>query len=456
MDINLSLSPAPSITSNYLVVAVYKTTAPAVVVDYKFQPAPHTAIWNIAFTDLDPGTYQVITYEHNVNTPGGSIRHNFFYDPSFQSAQLRTDLFLKVGTTPNFNVDATDFHDTGDDQSLAGWEYEVDLRQSFGEMQPGVEVQKFTDGFGLLVSGQTFQLDEIYILRFYPKITVVTPAVVSANLFTDVLIVTADRVLTAADMGKAIHIVGTNPALTLTLPDIATVAANKPLIISSNGGNHKNVTIAAASGQAISWSGVDNLTLVNLGQCEIFWPYRWTDPITPTNLLWRVINASPGIQQVGEIIDQYSLVPLNTIYANGDIISRTTYRRLWAWVQLLDASMLITLTQWNTGTNDQAKYNTGDGSTTFGLPRLFTRGFSRAVNSTIRKAGSMELEMIGPHYHQEGTEPLNTAPYQRGSVHAVRARDPTSGVVPILSSTDVNIGTENRPANDGVYKLIRI
>lgn len=458
MDINLSLSPAPSITTNFLVVAVYKTTAPLVVVDYKFYPAPHTADQNVAFTDLDPGTYQVITYEHNVNTPGGSIRHNFFYDPSFQSAQIRVDLFLKVGTTPNLTVGQTDFHDTGNDQNLAGWQYEVDLRQSFGELQPTVEVQKFSDGFGLLIPGQTFQPDEIYILRFYPKITTVTPTIVSANLFTDVLIVTADTVLTVADMGKAIHIIGAGNALTLTLPDLATIEANKPLIISSNGGSHKNVTIAAASGQAISWLGVHNLTLVNLGQSEIFWLYRWTDPITPTTVLWRVINASDGIQQVGEIVDHYSLVPINTLYANGTTVSRTTYRRLWAWVQTLDASMLIDDTAWNAGNNDREKFSTGNGTTTFRLPQLYMRGFARGVNSSARKAASSEIEMIGPHFHPSGTEPSQVAKYLRGLVNNMRRfwQVSNNNLADAKASTDINDGTENRPANYGVYKLIRI
>lgn len=452
MDINLSISPAPSITTNYLVVAIYKTTAPAVVVSFQAFPAPHLAVQNVVFTDVDPGTYQVITYENTVAAVGGSIRHDFFYDPSFQTAEVRPDLFLKVGTTPNLVAGTTDFHDTGDDQDLADWVYEVDLRQSFGELQKTIDVQIFSDGFGLLIPGYTFQTDEIYILRFYPKITVITPTVTSANIITAELIVTADTSLVAGDIGKGVIIQGASPSLTLTLPAIATATAFKLLTIASNGGSHKTVTIKPAAGELLSWMGVDNLTQIMLGQAEMIWLYR-------SGSVWRVINASDGPKLVGEIVDQYSLVPLNTVYADGSLISRTTYARLWAYVSTLDASMLVDDATWNAGTNvNKGKYSTGDTSTTFRVPQLYLFGFVRGVNVSVRKAANLQPEQIGPHDHPAGTETDPAQARFNNDPSAHNARDWAGGPNVILrnASTGLNVGTENRPANVGVYKLIRI
>jgi hypothetical protein len=53
---------------------------------------------------------------------------------------------------------------------------------------------------------------------------------------------------------------------------------------------------------------------------------------------------------VGDIVEQYSKDPavvLNTVFASGSLLSRTTYARLWKYVQSLDPSEVVNDTDWN-------------------------------------------------------------------------------------------------------------
>jgi hypothetical protein len=52
MDINLSISAAPGITTDYLVAAIYEATAPATLVQSQGFAAPHTTPQNISFVNV--------------------------------------------------------------------------------------------------------------------------------------------------------------------------------------------------------------------------------------------------------------------------------------------------------------------------------------------------------------------------------------------------------------------
>src|SRR3954466_9391995 len=122
MDINLSISPATGIPSNYLVVAIYEETSPNVVVNFQTFAAPHTSSRNITFTGRNPVPHKVVIYENASAAVGGTIRHNFIYNPWFKNAQIRDDLFIIAGTTPGQSgISYTD-------ASLTGWTWSLERR----------------------------------------------------------------------------------------------------------------------------------------------------------------------------------------------------------------------------------------------------------------------------------------------------------------------------------------
>ena len=450
MDINLSLSPA-AIPVNWLVVAIYKSTSPGVVEDFQAFPAPHLAPQNVVFTGLDPQTYIVTTYESLDGTPTGTIRHTFFYDPSFQVAEIRPDLFLQVGVTPGMDSGATAY----DDATLDGWEYSIELRQSYGTLQPDVDWQYTLTGWELLIPDYTFQIDEVYILHFYPKISTFEPIVTTANLFSDLLTVTADTVLAPADTGKMVLMQSATAKILMTLPLIAEVEVLKPICFMSNGGSHINGTISTQGGNVIQFLN-NTPTSVFIGQGEQIWLMRGGDN-------WIAFNLFGNFSSVGLIETDYSTTRLNTIFAAGQLLTRANYPRLWQYVQSLDVSMLVTDADWsNPFLNNKSRYSTGDGVTTFRVPLLYEQGFLRGVDGTVRKASSKEVSDVISHDHylfRNSAIPFagdyaSSQDNAGGGVLAYKISE--SVIAPNKFKSSSYGGAETRPKNTGVYFLINI
>lgn len=480
MDINLSLSPAPGITTNWLVVAIYKASAPSTLVASQGFAAPHTSAQNVIFTGLDDAVYNVITYENTSNAAGGTIRHQFVYDPTYQSASVRDDLALTTDSGTGNPVSGTSTFTRAD---LLGWTYSIE-RRGFGTMVKGVDVSVSIDGtiITLLTSGDKFQVNEVFILHFLPQI-IISKALNNANagfLFTDYVLVTADTTIDNTYFGKIVQLQGTNPTLTITIPDFASFPDMKFIAIESDGGNHINATIkTGVAGQFIWHKGVSK-TQIYLGQAEHVWMYKAGGKL-------HISHRDGGFLTVGEIVHQFkkqdnsnplTTGELNTVFADGSTLSRTVYPRLWEWVQTLDASDLITDSAWLTLDSTTGKYlskgkfSTGDGSSTFRVPLLYTvydgggraitGSFLRGVDGSVRKAGSFEADGMGAHQHDTAVGAVNlfglgpSKPSHGIYDGAASGNTDLTNGGQTMDSTPVALGTETKPVNIGVYMLIRI
>lgn len=458
MEINLSISPATSIPANWLVVAIYEATSPNTVVSFQAFAAPHTSARNISFLNVNPVAHNVRIYENATNAVGGTIRHQFLYSPYFKNAQLRDDLFLVADQTSGFPSSGVAYTDA----SLAGWKWSLE-RRGFGTMQLGVDYSwdANTNTWTLLSTldnpTPNIEPDEVFIISFQPKITTVTSGAVSNGvvLFSEVLLADANVALTDTVMGKAVHIAGTSTSLSITLPDLTTILANRPLIFMSNGGNHINAIIKSFAGQIIDWLE-GNLSEVIIGQSEQIWLYKWVDPNDSNVYRWRVLHSDGNFKTAGEIVHAYyskaanTVTEKNTVFANGVLLSRTVYKRLWSEVQKLDASMLVSDGDWNNGAlNNKGKFSQGDGVTNFRVPLLYAPGFLKAVDGATRKAGSWEAYKIGKHKHEfpvaATSTPNGALVYTRGGAQS-----------PGPAYTMETGGDENSPNNTGVYLSIRI
>jgi hypothetical protein len=465
MDINLSISAAPAITTNYLVVAIYEASSPTTVVDFQAYAAPHTSPRNISFTNVNPAVHIVKIFENTSGSVGGTIRHQFIYDPSFTNAEIKFDEFIVVGTTAGFDAGNTSF--VPSDNRWDGWDYEIEIRQSFGQLQKDVEWNKIISphfGFEVILDGYTFQDQEVYIIHFYPKISVVTPTSNpgGAKVFDTVMVVTDNISLTNSDMNKAVFIEGENPFLTITLPDIKTVLANRIIPIVSNSGNHINASISAYGWDKIHWLNQELSELI-LGQSELLWLFKWVNPSDVDDYHWKVINEKSGMRSVGQIVSSYllpqSVDPVNAIFANGALLSRTTYKRLWNYVQSLDSSAIVSDADWtNFSLNNTGKYSTGDGSTTFRIPRLYDNGYMRGVDNVTRKAGSFQDMAVQP---LKATISMGNS--FTGNPGGGWSQRPGKGDVnpfdkdyTIVKPDGSPTGTETTPKNTGHYLLILI
>lgn len=447
MNINLSISAAPGI-SNFLIAAVYEASNPNVVVEFQVLPKPLLSDVNITFEGLDPVVHNVVIWENSTATPGGSIRHKFIYDPEYTNSTIsvRDDLFLTVGAGEGNPVAGEDVFERED---LEDWDYTIE-RRGYGSMEPSVDVSISLNRkqFALIREGDIFSEGEVFILHFEPKVVTNVPIVSdkSGRVFFTTETIETNRTLVVADVGKAFKLQGANDTLTVTLPALNLIPENRHIAFISEGGSHKVATIVAAGSDTIEWAGATRQNIL-LGQSERVWIYA-------KGGVWIVSVASGSFDRVGEVFMSYDDSVLNALPLDGRVLDRVVYARLWEWVQTLDASMIVTDTNWsNPALNNYGRFSFGDGSTTFRIPQMHAPGFVRAVNPATRKAGSYEAGMVGPHTHpspykkndSRGGDQVNTVydgndggPY--GSASAIPA-DPTA--------------TENRPANIGIYFMIR-
>lgn len=435
MNWNLSILGNPATPANYLVAAIYDPSAPTVVVQSIPLPKPYTgASINISFLNVDPIVYNFILWESVDTTPTGLQRNTFSLQPSNQTVKVRADLYLIADSTPGFVSGVNNYTDS----TLSGWAYSLE-RVPQGTLAPTIDYNKTDTSWTLLAIGDLINSGERFVLHFVP-ISVDSP-IQTPNLLSTTEIITGNTALANTDVGKGLLIQGAGSILTITLPDISTVGDLKFINFYSNGGNHVNANIIPFGANTILWP---TPTKIVMGQCEQLKLFK-------ANGVWNVDTSSAGIIMVGEIVHQYKKQPINTIFANGTLISRTTYSRLWDFVQSLESGVVIAEASWaNTDSSgnfiNKGKYSFGDGSTTFRLPLLYGIGFMRGIDGSTRLPSSFEIDMVGPHNHGVPIAIAGAGSFAGGRTSAIGVK----------ATSDNNSGTETRPQNIGIYKLIRI
>jgi hypothetical protein len=468
VNINLSISSAPGIV-DHLVLAVYAASAPATCVASHDLGTVHTAPVDYTFSGLPAGSYYVITYENSDGSVSGTIRNQFIYDPNFTNATIRPDLFITADTTSGFASGQASYVDA----SLVGWTYGVEWR-GIGTLNPGTDyIQNNTGGWTLSPPNNVIAPGAVFVMHFQPQITTQSASSGSSatgQLFTGFKVVTADITLAAADMGKIILAQGINPTLNITMPAAASFPDNTIISILSSGGNHINAAIIFGD-SGLTWLG-QALTKIWLGQSEEI-------IITKNGSTWYVLHADGNFRTVGEILDHFVKNQLNTSFGDGQTRLRANYPRWWWWVQQLPSSQLISDTSWNFYDNvnlrypNKGFYSTGDGSTTFRVPLLYSPGFTRGVDGSARLAGSFEPDAVGNFManitgaaiKKSGTDTLiialgagSDANFSNGT-NNVQDNVPFQGTqfVPGAGGGSANgtVNNETRPADIGVYKCIR-
>src|SRR5579862_1228854 len=469
MNWNLTINGSPQTGGNNLVAAIYDPSNPS---SYPLSPVQYIAItgpfpgtFNITFTGVNPIVYHFVLWETSGVTPGGTARNDFSLQPTLQTMQVRTPLYLTVGSSVGLNNGSTTYTDS----SLNGWSFEVE-KVAYGTYFPGSDYNSTATSFTLL-NGETFITGGKWVLHFEPIISNQPILATTATLISAFQIVTGNLTLTNADIGKCFGIQGASQALTITLPAVSTVSDNSVIWFSSAGGVHINAIIAAAGSDTINYQLFMNQVTAStefiLGQSEQLL-------LVKANGCWNVLQADPGYRLTGEMIFNYSKQELNTIFMQGQTLSRTTYARLWAWVQQLESAAIVTDSAWTSTTSiidgvtyytNKGKFSFGDGSTTFRVPLIYAPGYVRMVDGVTRNAGSLQMCAMLDHQHDTllGAYPAQpngkglrtTVGAYNGIISAAsdltgRAGAIIGGNFTILTRVD----TEVRTDNIGVYGLI--
>jgi|GEM_PF-3497443 len=493
MNLSLWQETKPVSAGHTLVMAISKKSAPSIIVAYFELPLPYTGQTQLhTFTGLDNVVYYYQLFESPDHGPDGTVRNYFDIQPNQNAFNVRDNLYLRADNSPFF-ASNTNFY--GQDSSLIGWNWYLE-NPTLGTLNYG-EVWTKTiagvattiddmaaDGFQYLQPGYLIGNDERAVIHFYPQLSA-TSTPQSSAMISQTTLLTSTTTLTNSAAGQAFQLEGGGGYFQVNLPDITTVPDSVPIFFNSGGGNHVNVGISAFAGQSLQWfnnqtnlGSATRASIIYLGQGENIWIIRFTYP--DGSKRWLVQGDTFGVRTVGEVIYDWSKIPLNTVLMAGQTLSRTNYARLWAWVQTLDAACLISDGSFNSTTTldgiayyiNQGKFTTGDGSTTFRVPLLTTTGasgsgFLRMVDGSGRFPGSLQADAMPDHRHDTLTGKFPGDPNGEGSIKFgggyngthTQETDLTGSPGLIVGSAfqvSQKLSFESRPVNIGAYGLLRI
>lgn len=409
--------------------------------------------------------YRVILWENTTPTLGGTSRCSSDIKASVAQALMRPDSRYIYGTTGTFTNNTTIV-----DASLIGWNISFEQFGS-GTLNPGVDYTfDNTTGTIVLINGTTYQNGQNMIVHFLPQIT---NAPSSSSGISTGSIVAVSTTLTSAISNSAIYLQGSGGSFIATLPVLSTMMDYQPVEFYSYGGNHINVRLLCQGTDKIQWNVLR--TSIVLGQGEEVTLFK-------ANGVWNVKHPSPFIKMAGEIVYRYGKDNANVdfpyVIADGSLLNRLTYSRLFDYFSLLPGAALVAEASWgNSSTLDGSTYypnkgfwTVGDGSTTFRVPLLFNQ-FIRGADGSSRQPGSFQADAMQSHSHDTGMAPTNGHwPFGRtpsaenvgGDTGQFSFKARLTGPPYNLPGTDTDgalitkVSTETRPENISLYALIRL
>lgn len=123
--------------------------------------------------------------------------------------------------------------------------------------------------------------------------------------------------------------------------------------------------------------------------------------------LLYMVNSESNMFSVGEILYSYKKPPSIAVEANGQLVSRSEYPRLWAWVQSGSGLAIPESTYQTNPLYYSGAFTNGNGTTTFRVPDLrgvFLRGKDngRGIDvdrASVTQEGTYQNDATKPHVH---------------------------------------------------------
>lgn len=460
---NVSILAQPSNPANWLVAAIYDASAPSVLVDSIPLPKPYGSTKNITFMNLDGIVYDFKLFESATTSPVGTVRNTFSFQPSLGTITLvREDLYLIADVSPDFPSGQTAYQD----DTLKNWLFDIE-RVGVGTLQKGVDYELTlngvpndsinANGWRLLQDGDVIGEQEKFVLHFLPQVTSTSTGSGSSGpgFISGSVVLTEDITLDNTYMKKVCLLQGDGiDHFTVTLPPLATVADNQMIGFISAGGDHINAVVDGNGTDSIFFNGIQAELI--LGQSEQFWLFK-------SNGIWNVAFPDGNFKTVGEIVMHYLTEEINSVFANGQLLLRQANARLWKFVSQLPTTLLINDSQWNVTQNingrtvyvNRGKFTTGDGSTTFRVPMIYTTGNLKAVDGTTRLSGSFEGDQVGQFQGLITIPSGNSFSGDPGAGYIPRAGRGAAHPDSFNIDQNFNPSKETKEANFGIYALIR-
>jgi hypothetical protein len=267
----------------------------------------------------------------------------------------------------------------------------------------------------------------------------------------------ANRTFVPIDLLYSLALIDANGAtLSFILPDSADI--ENPILpgfkvtLKAINVNKSQVAInAAGSDKILDGSVLDPTglkTVIYLGDGE-------TVQLVLTELGWLMVDWKANFGDVGGVLHRYKQLP-NSVIAQGQLLNRADYPRLWEYAQTLGTSLISDFT-WLSSVNSHGFFSSGNTTTTFRVPDLrgmFIRSLDLSAGIDLgrpsNKPGDYEADDLKAHNHQVPTSENGTA---NGSQKNPGWSD-NEGNLPGNTPTSNTGGLETRPKNIGLLPLI--
>jgi len=442
----------PTIT-NSIRVDIATQANPTAVVATQTKVSPHPErIWS--FPGLTRTNYVFTMSE--IDGSGAILRQLAFFDivpGDLTDGIYRQEEQIKVGVTPGLVAGATNFvfDGTSGKPNYKTWEISPEMYGGVGTLIRGTDYSwdSATGTFAFLTAGQTFDSGQWLTIEFQPQAGGGALSVPTTQDFTMKLI-TANYTITTADFGTKIVVEPSGNFITLTLPNITTVATGRPLMIETKSAQeYRCVQIAPYSTNLIKFQFGKLFLMMN----EALTIYRFV--VTGRNE-WRIYNMMGNFQEVGRIVANDLANVYNRIPLDGASLDRFAYARLYNELVLrLPVSQVVNFDDW---VNNPTFYSLANSSVPANKDKFHVpdrRGLFERYNATPRVVGSYEPDAVGKHKHDYTEIHANSFTGATSSIAGSGGVDP-QGFPQQTFDTGTNMGTETTVKNYSIYKYILV
>lgn len=469
MTANVSIQATLNNSANNFVIS-WQLASGGGIIDSIAPTKPYGNPFQVNIPGLTPNvTYVITLWESTTTSPAGTIRNATNVIPSQTTTTLRADDYLEVDATPGLVSGTSAYVNT----SYAGWGYEVEqvgVKVLYPQGAPNITdpdyAQDDTGGFHLINTGDTFPPNQKYVVRFLPQVAPIEAS--SQGIYSTGTIITAAIVLDATYLNQALKIKGAGSSVPITLMPLSSVSDYQCVYLFSAGGSHVSAPIICAGTDKIQRDTLASQLILNQNeQLRLF----------KADGFWNIDSLNWRGDRVGELIYKYTNSEFSYVPANGALLSRTTYARLFAWLNSggVNSGSICSEAQWGHTTvvggityhDNWGKWTMGDGSTTFRVPYLL-KDYIRPIDpANGRVPGDWQVLSVGSHFHYNGiADDKAPGAAENAFVYGQTTTDMSGDATGQLNTgaagaiyqglTGPAGGAENTPTNTSAYILISI